>query len=39
LLDNGLLVDVVAETGLPTSSLGKRQRLNWELLLLSVLSL
>jgi hypothetical protein len=29
LLDSGLLVDVVAETGLPTSSLGKRQRLNW----------
>jgi hypothetical protein len=40
LLENGLLVDVVAETGLPASSLGKRQRLNWALLLLlSVLSL
>lgn len=39
LLENGLLVDVVAETGLPASSLGKRQRLNWELLLLGVLSI
>ena len=28
LLENGLLVDVVAETGLPASSLVKRQRLN-----------